>query len=62
MKIIAVDNYDRETVSDILVCKNCDEYEAKIMCEALNEKLGGPSSPRFFKVVEDDYKLYKWEP
>lgn len=60
MKIIAKDNYDRETVSDRLICENIDKHIGERMVNFLNEN--GRSQFDFFVLVEDDYKLYKFEP
>lgn len=62
MKIIAVDNFDRENVSDRLIVENLDEVSAKYICKALQAHYGGDHSSVFFKVVENDHKLYKFEP
>lgn len=62
MKIIRVDNFNRESVSDSLVAENVSEYYAKIVVKLLNEKLSGCTSPNYYRAVEDDYKLYKFEP
>lgn len=59
MKIVGVDNFNRDNVSDFLVCENVDEYWAEIICEELNNKLSGETSREFFMVKEDDYKLYE---
>ncbi len=58
MKIIGKSNFDIETVDDILLCENVLSlgYGTEI-CNALNTESG----EYFFKVVPDDYKLYKFE-
>lgn len=61
MKIIAVDNFNRETHDDKLICENVNTYYAKIIVEFLNNKISGDYSDEYFKVVEDDYTLYKYE-
>lgn len=61
MKIIAEDNFNRETVSDLLVCENVSEYYGKQFVELLNSQ-GGDRSPHFYRLVSDDHKLYIWEP
>ncbi len=58
MKIIAVDNYDRESVNDILICENVHKWYGDMIVKMLNEK----SDISFFKLVPDDTKLYKFEP
>lgn len=61
-KIIAVSNFDDESVSDRLVAENIkSEMEARHMAGALNA-VTGPNSADYFKVVPDDHKLYQWEP
>lgn len=62
MKIIAKDNFDRETVSENLVAENVSQFYAPIIVRFLNEKFSGMDAPHFFAVEPDDYKLYKWEP
>lgn len=61
MKIIAVDNFDRETRDDVLVCENVNEYYAERIVNFLNIKYSGEHESRYFKAVKDDFKLYKYE-
>ena len=62
MKIIQIDNYAREIVSDILIAENIKHaHTASVMCEALNTKYSGEQSAVFFKVVPDDHKLHVFE-
>jgi hypothetical protein len=60
MKIIAVDNFDRETSDDRLICENVDIYYANLIVRLLNDSYGD-NSDTFFKAVENEYKLYKYE-
>jgi hypothetical protein len=62
MKIICVDNFDREAYSDSLICTNICKIYGEYLVNCLNNKYGGEQSPDYFKLVEDDYKLYKFEP
>jgi hypothetical protein len=63
VKIVCVDNFDRETVSDFLVAENIqNEKFARAMCSALNDKFSGPDVPYFFKVKPDDYRLHTFDP
>lgn len=62
MKIIKVDNFNRETISDVLIADNVQNSYASVITEFLNKKYGGNDLPDFFRAVEDDYKLYKFEP
>lgn len=59
MKIIGVDNYDREYISDFLVCENVNKGYGNELVNYLNKQ---DDQPRFYKLVEDDYKLYVFEP
>lgn len=61
MKIICVDNFDRDTKDDTLVCENVNEYYGKILVNFLNDKLSGEHSSDFYRLVEDNHKLYKYE-
>ena len=61
MKIVRVDNYDRELYNDVLVCENIrNEKFGNIMVDALNSREGS-NSEWFYKLVEDDDKLFKFE-
>ena len=59
MKKIIINNYGNEAISDKLLCENINEYYAKKVCDILNNT---EDECYYFKVVEDDYKLYVWEP
>ena len=59
MKIIGKDNYDNETVSEILICLNISEYYGKIIVDFLNNL---PQEQWFYALMKDDYQLYEWEP
>jgi hypothetical protein len=61
MKIICVDNYSRDTIDDVLVCENVNEYYGKFLVDQLNARLSGEHSPDFYRLVENDHKLYKYE-
>lgn len=54
MKIIAVDNYKRKNVADVLVAENVHPHYGEFIVESLmlNHSL-------FFKLVDDDYKLWR---
>jgi len=62
MKIIKVDNFDREDISDELIAENVPDYYVKCIVEELNQKFGGSTSPDYFMGKPDDYKLYTFEP
>lgn len=61
MKIIGIDNFDRENFSDILVCENVNEGYGRIITNMLNTREGS-GGDRFYKLVRDDHKLYIFEP
>ena len=61
MKVIKKDNYDRENVSDVLVCENCPDAYAERIADLLNRDEAWNTSD-FFKAVPDDYELYRYEP
>lgn len=61
MKIVLVDNYDRDDRSDFLVAENVTEHFANLIVKLLNEK-EGKDSPNFYRAVPDNYKLKIWEP
>lgn len=61
MKIIAVDNFDREIYSDQLICENiCKAYGIKFL-QLLNKEVTD-NSQWHYKLVEDDYKLFIYDP
>ena len=61
MKIISVDNFDRELYSDQLVCENISKYHGIKFLKLLNDETS-ESSQWFYKLVEDDYKLFVFKP
>lgn len=58
MKIIRIDNFGRESVSDKLIASNVIEYYGEIMVNELNLRFSGDYSDDYFRLVEDDYELY----
>ena len=62
MKIIMVDNFNSETKDDILIAENVQPYYAQFIADMLNDKYGGADSPDFFRAVQDEYVLFRWEP
>ena len=59
-KIIAVDNYDRETISDTLIADNVHELFGKEIVDKLNDK--NPNGSWFFRLVPLSHKLFIYEP
>jgi len=62
MKIINVDNFDRDNYSDELVAENVPERYVDLLVTVLNDKYSGSTSTDYFMAKPDDYKLYIWEP
>lgn len=62
MKIIKVDNFDREHISDILVASDVPDCCANFAVFILNKELVSAHTPVFYRAVKDDHKLYKFEP
>lgn len=61
-KIVAYDNFNRETVSEWVAADNIrSEIDGKTMVEALVAKVHD-NGPWMYKLVPQDYKLYTWEP
>ena len=59
MKIIKVDNFDREEVADELIAENVNEYWGEKLVNALNYVNGSdPYNDDYFKLVEDDHELW----
>lgn len=61
MKIICVDNYDREIYDDVLIAENVHKGYGKEIVDLLN------NSPKrvdgdYFRLVDDNHKLFKFEP
>lgn len=61
MKIVRVDNFDREIYDDVLICENVSQYYGKDIVEFFNNR-EGEYSDWYYRLVEDDYKLFKFEP
>jgi len=62
MKIVQTDNFDRENVSETLIAENVPEFYAKLILEFLIDKHTSERGLNYYKIVEDDYKLYVFEP
>ena len=58
MKIVRVDNYARETVSDFLIAEGItNQNYAKAMLKACFEMTANDDT-HYYRIVDDDYKLY----
>jgi len=64
MKIILVDNFNREGPghNDTLIAEKVNKHFIKKICEFLNLRFGGINSPNYFRPVENDYKPHKFKP
>ena len=62
MKIIKIDNFDRENVDDVLIAENVKEPYACCFVDFLNKKYSRPNASWFYVVVSDDYKLHVFDP
>jgi hypothetical protein len=61
MKIIQVDNFQRDNFDDQLVCEKISLSMGNTIVNFLNHKYSGEHSPVYYRLVEDDYKLHKCE-
>jgi len=61
MKVIAIDNFDRELYSEQLVCENINKYHGINFVKFLNDGTSD-NSQWYYKLVEDDYKLFVYDP
>lgn len=61
MKIIATDNFDREMYSDQLICENISKAYGIKFVHLLNKEVTD-NSQWYYKLVEDDYKLFVYDP
>lgn len=58
MKIICVDNFDRDHVPDVCVAKDISPAYGELIVALLNQHERA-ESPRFYKLVEDNHVLKK---
>lgn len=59
MKIIAIDNFARESVADILIAENVNPNYVEDIVKFLQNEFGGHYAPRYFTAVEDDHVLWR---
>jgi hypothetical protein len=56
--IIETDNFCRDYPDEIFIARDIKvRSQAEVMANALNARFSGDGAPRFFRVVEDGYKL-----
>jgi len=60
-KIIGKSNFDLETVNDILIADKLNKYYGEKIVKFLQDNTRD-NDTYFPRLVEQDYKLYKWEP
>jgi hypothetical protein len=58
MKIICVDNYDRQMYPDELICENISETIGEEVVNFLNKTRSGSNSEDFYQLVENGHKLF----
>ena len=58
-KLILTDNYNRETVADVLVEDHLSNDYAQLRADAYNDKYKHANWDWFAKAVPDDYKLWR---
>ena len=56
MKIVQIDNFDRDYISDVLIAENVNEYFGKLIVDFLNSR-ESDTSERYFILRQDSYKL-----
>lgn len=59
MKIIAVDNFDRDEIPNVLVAENVNKYWGDKIVTSLNYMEGTDlNAQHYFLLVDDDHKLW----
>lgn len=60
MKVVLVDNFDRESVNDVLLKEDLTLDEANQLAEEYNNE--HKNDWYYARVKEDNYKLYEFDP
>lgn len=60
-KVIASDNYGRESVSDRLIVAGISDRAARIVAEALNAD-GGRDAPLYYRALPSSAPMYIFDP
>lgn len=60
-RVVGVDNFDRETVSDFIMCECPDEARAILICASLNKTVYD-HSPTYYRVYKPGKELFTWTP
>lgn len=61
MKIIGTSNFDLDNVDDILIADHLNEYYGELILKFLRNKMT-ENNTYYPILVDNDYKLYKFEP
>lgn len=63
MKIVRVDNFNRDHMPDLGINLGCmDSDAANAIAKVLNEHLSGVEHPYYYRVMADSYKLNEGDP
>lgn len=57
MKIVCIDNFDRNDIPDVLICENVNKHIGTYLTEYLNDTFSGSTSLNYYQLKEDSYKL-----
>jgi diketogulonate reductase-like aldo/keto reductase len=60
VKIVGVSNFNIDTVDDILIAGDVDPQYADFLAKKMNEGFSRDDSTYWYKVVPDDYELYRY--
>lgn len=63
-RVVDVDNFAGEGPgsTERFITEPLDKRMAKVIANALNHAYGGSGTPRFYRVVPENYKLFIFEP
>lgn len=61
MKVIRASNFNDEMYSESFVTERVSETEATIIKRSLNSEASYDTCEVYYRIVKDDYKLYKFE-
>ncbi len=59
MKVIRTDSFNRESQAEKIIKDNLSTEEAKSLCDELIAKRQGENDPNWYKVADDDYRLWR---
>ena len=61
-KVVCISNFDKDTVSDELLCENLSLDTANMITNAMNKCYSSSTSTYYYVVKPQEYVLYTWEP